>query len=157
MFETTIKQIEPETVAYLGMTGAYEQIPSGYGRLYGWVQMSGLTPAGMPSAVYLSMPEEGSEEEAKWELRAPITVDADEREPNDEGLGVKLVPSRTVASAMHEGPYEAIESTYRSLIQWIADEGYEIVGPYEEVYLTDPEEVPPEEYLTEARFPVRKK
>jgi len=34
--------------------------------------------------------------------------------------------------------------------------GYEIVGPATEVYLSNPAETPPEELLTEVRFPVRK-
>lgn len=157
MFEPTIKQTEPESAAYLRMSGAYEQIPNGYGRLYGWVHASGLVPVGMPSAVYINMPEEGSGAEAEWELRAPVAADAEDQERNDEGLGVKRVPARTVASAMHKGSYQTVELTYRSLVQWIADEGYEIVGPHEEVYLSDPAQVSPEEYLTEVRFPVRRK
>lgn len=157
MFEVTIKQTEPETVAFLSMKGAYTQIPEGYGRLYGWVEATGLSPSGMPSAVYLTMPDEVPEDQAAWELQAPVGSDVAEREQNVEGLGIRRVPERTVAAAMHKGPYESVEPTYRSLTEWIADEGYEITGPPEEVYFSDPNDVPPEEYLTEIRFPVRKK
>ena len=37
------------------------------------------------------------------------------------------------------------------------ENGYEIAGPAEEVYLNDPQSVPKEELLTEARFVVRVK
>ena len=157
MFEATVKQLEPETVAFLSMSGAYEQIPEGYGKLYGWVEATGLTPAGMPSAVYLTMPGDASGDEARWELWAPVAGSADEAELNESGLGVKRVPGRTVAAATHRGPYETVEPTYMSLTRWVADEGYDIAGPPEEVYFSDPNEVPPEEYATEVRFPVRKK
>jgi len=40
--------------------------------------------------------------------------------------------------------------------RWV-DNGYEIVGPYEEVYLSDPGKTMPEELLTEVRFPVKKR
>ena len=47
--------------------------------------------------------------------------------------------------------------TYGALGGWIMENGYEIVGPAEEIYLSEPEKTPPEERLTEVRFPVRKR
>ena len=46
---------------------------------------------------------------------------------------------------------------YEPLVQWLIGQGYAIAGPPEEVYFSDPDEVPPEEYLTEVRFPVSAK
>jgi effector-binding domain-containing protein len=40
---------------------------------------------------------------------------------------------------------------------WIAENGYEIAGPYEEVYLSDPGKTMPEALLAETRFPVKKR
>jgi len=47
--------------------------------------------------------------------------------------------------------------TDEQLGRWIAENGYEVVGPSEEVYLSNPQGTPPAELLTEVRFPVRKK
>jgi effector-binding domain-containing protein len=58
---------------------------------------------------------------------------------------------------MHHGPYDGVGQTYEQLGRWIAENGYEIAGPSEEVYLSNPQETPPAELLTEVRFPVRKK
>jgi effector-binding domain-containing protein len=157
MFEPEIKTVESETVAFVEMQGPYAQIPEGYGRLYGWVAQHGMTPEGMPKAVYLTAPDQVPEEQARWELWAPVAEGTAEQPTDDSGCGVKRVGERLVASAMHTGPYETIGETYEPLGQWLFGQGYAIAGPSEEVYFSDPEEVPPEEYVTEVRFPVAKR
>ena len=153
MFQATIKKTEPETVAFLHMHGPYAQIPQAYGTLYGWLESQGLTAIGMPHAVYRTLPDEGPESQADWELLAPVsdTQDADE---NANGLGVRHLESTPVAFVMHKGPYDSVGPAYDQLVRWIATNGYEIAGPAEEVYFSDPQ-TPPEETLTEIRFPVR--
>jgi effector-binding domain-containing protein len=155
MLEATIKRTFPATVAFIEMHGAYSQAPEGYTRLYAWVAERGLAPAGPPSAVYYATPDETAESDQHWELQAPVLPPLAPVPPGDSGIGVKELASATVASAMHHGPYEACVPTYRALEQWIAEHGYVIDGPPSETYFSDPEEVPPEEYLTEIHFPVR--
>jgi len=70
---------------------------------------------------------------------------------------VKRVEGAEVASTMHKGPFHEVGKTYGALGGWIMENGYEIVGPAEEIYLSEPEKTPPEELLTEVRFPVRKR
>ena len=158
MFQPEIKMSDPMSVAFLLKRGSYAQIPEGYGQLYGWVAMNGLTPAhgGMPAAVYLTDPATVPEEEAAWELWAPLAGDPAPREADEAGLGVKFVDACWVASAMHRGPYDTVESTYSRLGSWIFAQGYTMAGPPMEIYLSDPDDTPPEEYLTEIRFPVAK-
>jgi effector-binding domain-containing protein len=155
MLEPQTVQIEPMTVAYLEMRGAYSQVPAGFATLYQWLATMGLTPAGMPQAVYNPNPAEVPEAESRWELWAPVAPEAAPRATDGQGCGVKVVPARTVARAVHKGPYDAIDETYAALWSWVAEHGHEVIGPPEEAYLTDPNEAPPEEYLTQISFPIR--
>jgi effector-binding domain-containing protein len=152
MFDAQVRQAEPETVAYITMHGSYDQIPQGYGALYGWLAQHGLQPTGPPHAVYLTPPAPEVEDPV-WELWAPV-ADTGDIQPDSMGVGVKHVPEHTVAVTMHKGSYDALPATYDSLMQWAAGQGYVLAGPPEEVYFSDPNEVAPEEYLTEIRFPV---
>lgn len=145
------------SVAFASMRGTYAQIPAAMGRLYGFAGQSGLTPTGAPRVVYFTAPDAGPEADALWELWAPVAGEPPETVPGETGLGVKRVPGKLVASTMHKGPYEDIEPTYRALAEWVDDQGYELVGPPEEIYYSDPLNTPPEEYLTEVQFPVRKR
>lgn len=156
MTTPSIVQTEPLTVAYLTMRGSYAQTPEGLGRLYAWIGTHGLQPTGMPTAVYLTVPAETPESEAVWELWAPVAGEAGAAEPGPAGIGIKQVASVTAATVMHKGPYDSVASSYESLGQWIAENGYSFAGPPMERYYSDPAEVPPEEYLTEILIPVRR-
>jgi effector-binding domain-containing protein len=154
VLDAHIKDTEAATIAYKLMRGAYSQTPAGYATLYGWIARHGFQPAGMPGAVYLTMPGQTPEGEAAWELWAPIADGPADAEPDEQECGVKRVEPHAVASAMHEGPYETAGPTYERLFAWIAEQGYRVAGPPREIYYSDPEEVPPEEYLTEVQIPV---
>jgi AraC family transcriptional regulator len=154
MIDVTVKHTEPMSVAFIRMHGAYMQIPQSFQTLYRYTAEQNLMPIGAPHAVYLTPPGESLETDADWELWAPVANPVAELGPDEHGLGMKHVGGRLVASAMHRGPYEDIEPTYRALEAWIAGHGYAMSGPPEEIYFSDPNEVPPEEYVTEIQFPV---
>jgi effector-binding domain-containing protein len=155
MSEPSIVTLEPATVAVLSMTGSFAQIPEGYGRLYGYTAAHGLQPVGMPSAVYLTMPD-APEADAVWELWAPVAGDVPEAEADESGIAIRHVPGHEALSVMHVGPYDSIPPTYAAAMQWMAARGYRMAGPPMERYYSDPAVVPPEEYLTEVLLPVSK-
>jgi effector-binding domain-containing protein len=157
MVTVDLKLIEPETVAFLAMHGPYAQIPEAMGQLYGWAAQHGLQPTGMPSSVYLTDPTSGDESEAVWEVRAPVEGDPPSVEIDASGCGVKTVPAHLVASTMYHGPYEEIAPAYEELAAWTSANGYDLVGPPQELYHSDPATTSPEEYLTEIRLPVAKR
>jgi effector-binding domain-containing protein len=156
MIDVEVKTTDPAVVAFIEMSGPYDQIPAGMGQLYGWVGRKGFEPIGMPSGVYLTEPGATAETDAAWELRAPVAGEPETCAPDESGCGVKRVEPSLVASTMHRGPYESIASTYEELVAWTGENGYAIVGPPEEFYYSDPATTSPEEYLTEIRFAVEK-
>jgi AraC family transcriptional regulator len=156
MIEPQLKQLNEMTVAFLSMHGPYDQIPRALAELYEFIAERNYMPLGMPQAVYFTSPAETAPSDAVWEVRVPVAEEAPEGEPENMQLDLKLVPAMLVASAVHKGPYEAIEPAYRALGEWVAQSGYQMAGPPIEIYFSDPMEVPPEEYITEIQFPVVK-
>lgn len=110
----------------------------------------------MPQAVYLTSPEMVPQQEAAWELLAPVAPVPSEVESDEDFMGVKTIAEQTVASAIHRGSYDSVEETYEALSQWIVQNGYTVVGPPREIYYSDPEVMPVEETLTEVVFPVER-
>lgn len=155
MFEPSISQTEAMTVACLAMRGPYTQIPQGYATLYQWVEANGYVPMGMPRAAYLTDPARTPEAEAAWELWAPVQPGPLPGGPDGDGLSIKIIAPRTLATTVHKGPYDAVGAASEALAGWLAEQGYEMAGPPEEAYLTDPAKASPEEYLTEIAFPVK--
>jgi effector-binding domain-containing protein len=72
--------------------------------------------------------------------------------------GVKTVPAQEVAFLVHKGPYSGVQDSQLKLMRWIADNGYELMGPgiaifHNDLIITRSEE----DLVTELQFPVRKK
>ena len=155
--EVTVKKTEPMTVAFLCKRGPYTLISAAFSKLYGWIGEKSYISTGPPLGVYFNAPEQVPAEELLWEICSPIAGDVAPSGPDEKGLGVKKLEGAEVASTTHKGPFDQVENTIHALEAWIAENDYEIVGPYEEIYLTDPGKSTPEELLTEVRFPVRKR
>ncbi len=152
--EVTVKKRDPVTVASLSMKGPFSLMGEAFGRLFGWIGEKGYVPAGPPAGVFYSNPHQVAAEELMWEIYCPIGSDVSPSGPDEQGLSVKTIEGADVAATMHKGPYEQVAPTYGALAEWIMGNGYDIAGPPEEVYLSDPGSTPPVELLTEVRFPV---
>lgn len=155
--EVTVKTTEPMTVAFISVKGPYSQISEAFGKLYGWIGEKGYTPAGPPMGIFFNSPEQVPAEELLWEICSPIAGDVDPSDPDEGGLGVKMLEAKEVAAIMHKGPFNEVGMIYGELAVWMMENEYEIAGPSEEVYLSDPANTPAEDLLTEVRFPVRKR
>jgi len=72
------------------------------------------------------------------------------------GDGVKLeeLPAVEAATLLYKGPYDAMEPTWRHLVEWVGASDRQPGGPMREVYLNDPATVLPEELLTELVAPL---
>jgi AraC family transcriptional regulator len=155
--EAKIRKTEPMTVAFIAMKGSLSLINSAFAKLYTFVAEEGFIPAVPPSRIYFNVPGKVPDQELKWELRVPIVGICDASGPDVKGLGFRCLEETTVAVIIHKGPFSTIHDTYDKIISWISNNGYQITGPPEEVYLTEPGNTPPAEILTEIRFPVSKK
>ena len=151
-----MKKTEAQVVAYIGWKGPFSQIPEAMGELMGWIGQKGYRPTGPISGVYFSDPQQVPPEELLWEIRCPVGGGVSPSEPDAQGVGVKRLEPVEVAATVHKGPYHEVGPTYGILMGWIAQNGYQVAGPPEEIYLNDPSATPPEELLTEIRTPVKR-
>ena len=77
----------------------------------------------------------------------------------EEQSGARLLvcyemPGGKMAKTVHKGPYEDCGTTYEQLFTWLAQNHVKVTGPTREVYLNDPNEVSPEDILTEIYVPI---
>lgn len=146
-YETT----EPRTLACVDAKGPYEQtIPPTIGKLMQWVIPKGISPGGAVIGIYHDSPQDVP----PAELRCTIGVPVHEGATGEGEFYIQTIESREEAVYLHKGPYDDLASVYGAVIGDIFGSGRKVAGPPMEVYLTDPSSVPPEEWLTEIRFPV---
>ena len=102
---------------------------------------------GMPVAYYDDLADDGSVVlHAGFELGDTRVVEGD-------GVTVVDLPVIEVASVVHHGLMEEIESAYEGLVKWIEDSGLRIDGLSRELYL-DVSEDDPRGSVTELQMPV---
>lgn len=91
---------------------------------------------------------------AIWALPIPDDVESLPQKAPGVEVGMGKWDYGTVAQILHLGPYAEEEPTIRSLLDFIAENGYETAGPHEEEYLTRPDA---KQQKTIIRYQVRKK
>jgi hypothetical protein len=103
-----------------------------------------------------------------WRLRLPIpdaATSADiaaaiddvrrkESAPLIDAVRVQTVGSAEAAQVLHLGPYDAEAATVRRLLEAIAAAGLEPRGGHHEIYVSDPNRVPPDRIKTVIRMHV---
>ncbi len=101
--------------------------------------------AGPPFALY------PSEVSAEFDVAVcmPVAPGATATPP----VAVEEIPGGVVVSTVHRGPYSRLGDAYGALQGWMVANGKKPGGPCREVYLADPENLPPDELLTEIDWP----
>jgi effector-binding domain-containing protein len=65
------------------------------------------------------------------------------------------LPGVEVAAVVHHGDFDEFGRAYRAILRWIETNGYQITGPYREIYLKhDRRNL--KETTTEIQFPIVK-
>lgn len=151
--EIVEKKIGERQVAYITYKGPYDEVPVLMGELVGFVMAKGLQMMGPPFGVYFNSPHEVPAEELMYEVGMPFAGEAEK-----EGrVKIKVNPEQLVLSTIYKGPYSECGTALGALAQYAYKNGYEIVGPPTETYLSDPNETPEKDLVTEVWFPVIKK
>ncbi len=150
-FEVQLVETKPMNILYKRLIMSSDDYASGYGRyfsgLYEKIAKEKLTLLGQPMTIYHS-PEfnpAGNDTEFAIQVAEPVK-------------GTRDLPGSLCAKSVLKGSYPELTSVYANLMKWIENEGYELISPPYEIYITDPHHATaPEDYITEVYFPVKKK
>jgi AraC family transcriptional regulator len=147
------KKVEKRQVAYITYKGPYDEVPVLMGEVVGFIMAKGLQIIGPPFGIYFNSPQEVPVEELMYEIAMPFAGEAKE----ESRVKIKTVPEQLVLSTIYKGPYSEAGMAIGAVAQYAYQNGYEIIGPPMETYLSDPNETPESELVTEISFPVMKK
>ncbi len=133
--------------SYLEIGKRFEQLGSIFAARALWPQARGM--------VGLFYDDPNAVDEAELRSQAGIVVGADFVAPDD--LDLVDVPSGRMAVMHYKGPYSGLKAAYDYLYGvWLpktAEEPRD--GPAMEIYLNNPQEVAPDELLTDVCVPIR--
>ena len=155
MEEITIIEVPPLQVLGILRRGNYRIIPELLYQIFEFAIKYRITIDGMP----MMLLHEASREEAleadrtgTADVEVAMPVSGKVRSCGDVQL--YTLPGGRMARIVHTGPYETAEISYQKLMTLIAEKGLQVTGPIREIYYNNPQEVKPEEILTEILAPV---
>jgi effector-binding domain-containing protein len=119
-----------------------------YGQLFEYIEANDIQPAGPPFTVYLKWDPEGN---VVFESGIPVS----KTEKGEDNVVYKEYPKMKVLSTLYTGPYDKMEPVYNELMEYMKTKKLEGNDTAWEIYLTDPNEVAPEENKTIIYFPVK--
>ncbi len=101
---------------------------------------NGSSPSRAPFVFYHGFDDKVTTMDCGWPVAADI--------PETDSIKVFHLPGGKAAHVRHVGPYEGLMGTYQKLMLFLEEEGLK-AGPMWEYYLNSPEEVLPQELITE--------
>jgi effector-binding domain-containing protein len=118
-----------------------------YGAIAQYLGELGECPAGPPFSVYYNQ----DMQDLDVEIGFPVA-----RELPDRGdIHASQIPGGRMATCLYTGPYTGMAPAYTALSQWMEENGHQPTGVAYEIYLSDPDETPPEELQTQIAFPLK--
>lgn len=153
MFEITIRDTRSVRLAALRHHGHYLEIGPVFGRLYAWATTRGLMgPQTRGIGIYYS--DTHAVPPAEWKSDACISVGPEAT--GDETVRIIDLAGGRHAVLLHKGPYAELHKAYNWLFgTWLPQSGEEPADrPCFEEYLNNPQDLPPEEWLTEINLPL---
>jgi len=148
-----IKEVEPFVYCSLPRQGSFSDVQAAVGELLQYMQTQNVFPTGSMIGIYHSDPTMSDPEKIRWEVGFPINEQALVQAP----LAKNIWNFKTVAVAVHVGPYDKTGETILKMREWLEGNGYAQNGPVLERYLdSDPGNVSPEKLRTEIWLPCKK-
>ncbi len=158
-YEVKEYEIAPVKVMSAREVVPFAEIGSAMGRMFerlmGRLMKEGAALAGAPFCLYHM--ESANETQADIEVCEAVA----ELLPDDADVKGRTVPGAkgTTLRHIYKGSYEGLYAVYDDMQRWVDENGWtwDMNAPMREIYLNDPDCVPPEELLTEIICPVKKK
>jgi DNA-binding transcriptional MerR regulator len=150
--EVTIKKVEAiRAISLRDIIPTYLDAQILFGEIMGWLAQNRYQVTQPPIVIYYD--EEYKERDVDEEVAFPIN---DDQVPENDRIKIRtLPPFEMAASTVMQGSYDNFITTYAQLMNWIKENGYQVVGPNREIYLVSGGDNPAD-YVTEIMFPVAK-
>lgn len=145
-YEIQIKEAGEQVLVTQRQKMSVEDFGTYYGRLYEKIAREHLSVNGVVMAIYHDQEFDPAYSDIE------LGVGIQERDKADF-----ILPEQLCAATIHRGPYSGLPDAYGAVVAWINANGYRMDGMPYEIYLkTQFDKLPPEEWVTEIFFPVKK-
>ena len=128
---------------------AFDTLVEAFKNVYGALQKQGLKAAGPPMTIYTATDDTG------FEYQAGVPVSEEPKGPLEGGLAVGKSPDGKALKFIHRGSYDAMDSTYEGITNFLDEKRLEARDLFVEFYVTDPLTTPEDSLVIEVYVPIK--
>jgi effector-binding domain-containing protein len=141
------------TIVYLkGHTNwdaAFDTLVDAFKSLNEYLDKQGIKPNGMAMTIYTQTDDTG------FSFEAAMPVATAPKDPPKGDIAVGQAPSGKALKFVHRGSYDAMDSTYEAITNYLDDKRLEAKDLFIEEYATDPVKTSPEKLVVTVFVPVK--
>ena len=142
-----------KTIVYVAGSGlwdsAFETITNGFKTVNGVMANLGLKASGAPMTIYTSTDDTG------FQFQAAVPVAQAPTVPANSGITVGKSPAGKALKFVHRGSYDALDSTYDLITNYLDEKQLEAKDLFVEQYVKDPITTPEDELVIEVYVPIK--
>jgi effector-binding domain-containing protein len=128
---------------------AFDTLMDSFKSLYGFLEREKIKPAGPPMTVYTSTDDTG------FEFTAAVPIEAAPANPPKGDIEIGQSPSGKMLKFVHRGSYDAMDSTYESITNYLDSKSLEAADSFIEEYVTDPLTTPDDKLVVNVYVPIK--
>ena len=147
------KSVKERQVAYVILTGHYNQIPQFFGKLRDYITENNIPTHGHPYCTFFNNTLNVPPEEMYYEIGIPVIGNVS----GDFMIKIKKIRGHHVISTTYQGHPKYKKQLYRYIMKYTVKNGYLIAGPATEIYINNQRDILRNELTIELHFPVIKK
>ena len=141
------------TIIYIKGQGkwdaAFETLVDAFKSLNEYLDKQGIKPSGPAMTIYTETDDAGFAFEAAYPIAAAP------KDPPKGDIAVGPAPTGKVLKFVHRGSYDAMDSTYEAITNYLDDKHLEAQGLFIEEYVTDPVKTNAENLVVNVYVPVK--
>ncbi len=128
---------------------AFDTLVDAFKTVYGFMEKTGLQPAGNPLMIYTGADDSG------FSFQAAVPIDAAPDNPPQGDIAIGQSPSGRAHKFVHRGSYDGMENTYEAITNFFEEKNIEPKDMFIEEYMTDPRSTPEGELVINVMVPVK--
>jgi len=145
--------LPPRTIVYLkGHTNwdaAFETLVDAFKSLNEYLDKQGIKPNGPAMTIYTQTDDTG------FNFEAAVPLAAAPANPPKGDIAIGQAPSGKAFKFVHRGSYDAMDSTYEAITNYLEAKGLEAKDLFIEEYATDPVKSNPDKMVINVFVPVK--
>jgi effector-binding domain-containing protein len=128
---------------------AFETLVDSFKSVYGFLEKQGIKPAGSALTIYTSTDDTG------FQYQAAVPIAEAPANPPRGDIEVGKSPAGKMLKFVHRGSYDAMDTTYEAITNYLDTKQLEAQDTFVEEYVTDPVTTPEDKLVVNVYVPVK--